>query len=50
MSTYLPVRLQCLISDVGSGIVIELFDKIEPDNLKHFLAMTGSFVTDGVPG
>lgn len=36
------MRLQYLTSEVGSGIVIELFDKIEPDNLKHFLAITGS--------
>jgi hypothetical protein len=40
--TYLPVRLLCLSSDVGSGTVIELFDKIEPESLKHFLAMIGS--------
>lgn len=40
--TYLPVKLQCLTSEVGSGIVTELFDRIEPDNLKHFLAITGS--------
>ena len=25
-------------------MVIELFDNIEPDNLKHFLAIIGSFI------
>lgn len=41
--TYLPIRLQSLMSEVGSGIVIELLDRIDPDNLKHFLAMIGSY-------
>ena len=41
--TYLPIRLQSLTSEVGSGIVIELLDRIDPDNLKHFLAMIGSY-------
>lgn len=48
--TYLPVRLQCLMSEVGSGIVIELLDNIEPDNLKHFLAITGSYMENELLG
>lgn len=42
MDTYLPIRLQTLISPVGSGIVTVLLERIEPVILKAFLAIIGS--------
>lgn len=42
--TYLPTRLQCLTYEVGSGIVMVLLDSIDPESLKHFRAMTGSYI------
>jgi hypothetical protein len=42
--TYLPMRLQVLISALGSGIVTVLFDSIDPEILNAFRAMVGSWV------
>ena len=40
--TYLPTRLQCLTSDVGSGMVTQLLEMMDPESLKHLRAMVGS--------
>lgn len=43
-STYRPMRLECLTSPVGSGIVTVLLDRIEPVSLNAFLAIVGSCI------
>ena len=44
---YLPVRLDVLMSLFGSGIVIMLLERIEPESLKVFRAMAGSWDKNG---
>jgi hypothetical protein len=44
---YLPVRLDVLMSLFGSGIVMVLLERIEPDSLKVFRAMAGSWYENG---
>lgn len=39
---YFPVKLHAFTSPLGSGIVTVLLERIEPDNLKVFLAIAGS--------
>lgn len=41
--TYLPMRLDCLVSELGSGIVTVLLDRIDPLILKALRAMVGSY-------
>lgn len=42
--TYLPIRLANLGSPLGSGMVTVLLERIDPEILKHFLAMLGSLM------
>lgn len=49
-STYLPIRLQNLTSEEGSGILTALLDRTDPVILNDFLAIEGSYLSQGVRG
>lgn len=42
------MRLHCLNYDVGSGIVTVLFERMDPEILKAFLAIVGSCMSEYV--
>ncbi len=44
---YLPVRLDVLMSLLGSGMVMVLLERMEPESLKVFRAMAGSWDKSG---